>query len=179
MILGERLRLRAVEKEDIDRFVVWLNDPEVRKGIDIFLPLSRHEEEKWFETTMAKPTTEHPFVMEINDRESWNPIGDCGFFEIDWLNRFGEIGIFIGEKQYWNQGYGSEAVRMLLKHGFDTLNLNRIFLRVFEDNPRAIRAYEKVGFVHEGRLRKAKYRDGQYLDILLMSVLREEWKNSR
>lgn len=121
MILGERLRLRAVEKEDIDRFVVWLNDPEIRKGIDIF----------------------------------------------------------IAEKQYWNQGYGSEAVRMLLKHGFDTLNLNRIFLRVFEDNPRAIRAYEKVGFVHEGRLRKAKYRDGQYLDILLMSVLREEWKNSR
>ncbi|NMC13826.1 MAG: GNAT family N-acetyltransferase [Chloroflexi bacterium] len=179
MILGERLRLRAVEKEDIDRFVTWLNDPEVREGVAIFLPLSKHEEEKWFETTMAKPATEHPFVIEINDDGSWKPIGDCGFFEIDWRNRFGEIGIFIGEKQYWNQGYGSEAVRMLLKHGFNTLNLNRVFLRVFEDNPRAIHAYEKVGFIHEGRLRKAEYRNGRYIDILLMSVLREEWNNSR
>ncbi len=179
MIFGDRLRLRAIEKNDIDRFISWLNDPQVREGIAIFLPLSRYEEEKWFETTMAKPATEHPMVIEIHSGDNWIPIGDCGFFEIDWRNRFGELGIFIGEKEYWNQGYGSEAVKLLLKHGFNTLNLNRIFLRVFEDNKRAIRAYEKTGFVHEGRLRSAQFKDGKYIDVLFMSVLREEWNDGR
>jgi len=67
---------------------------------------------------------------------------------------------------------------LLLRHGFLTLNLNRVFLRVFETNPRAIRSYEKAGFIHEGRLRQAEFRDGQYVDILLMSVLRSEWEDA-
>jgi RimJ/RimL family protein N-acetyltransferase len=179
MILGNRIRLRAIEEKDIDRFIIWLNDPEVRKGLAIFLPLSRYEEEKWFESTMKKPACEHPMVIEINNGGSWLPVGDCGFFAIDWRNRNAEFGIFIGEKEYWNQGYGSEAVQLLLKHGFDTLNLHRIYLRVFEDNKRAIRAYEKSGFIHEGRLRSAEFRDGKYIDMLFMSVLREEWNCDR
>jgi len=81
----------------------------------------------------------------------------------------------IGEKNYWNQGYGTESITLLLKHGFETLNLNRIMLRVYEDNPRAIRCYEKAGFVHEGRLREARYFEGVYRDVMLMSVLRREW----
>jgi RimJ/RimL family protein N-acetyltransferase len=64
---------------------------------------------------------------------------------------------------------------LLLKHGFEILNLNRIMLQVYEDNPRAIRCYEKVGYKHEGRLRQARYWNGEYLDILIMSVLKEEW----
>jgi RimJ/RimL family protein N-acetyltransferase len=81
----------------------------------------------------------------------------------------------IGDKTYWTQGYGTEAVRLLIKHGFNSLNLNRIFLRVFENNPRAIRAYEKAGFVHEGRERQAEFRDGRYIDVLLMSILKDEF----
>jgi RimJ/RimL family protein N-acetyltransferase len=65
-------------------------------------------------------------------------------------------------------------VRLLVKHGFETLNLNRIYLQVFANNPRAIRAYEKAGFIHEGRKRQAEFRDGQYIDVLLMSILRDE-----
>jgi RimJ/RimL family protein N-acetyltransferase len=86
------------------------------------------------------------------------------------------VGILIGDKTYWNKGYGTEALKLLLKHGFETLNLNRIFLRVYEDNPRAIHCYEKVGFVHEGRMRQGRFTKGQFVDILFMSVLREEWK---
>ncbi len=66
-------------------------------------------------------------------------------------------------------------MRLLLKHGFDTLNLNRIYLRVFSNNVRAIRCYEKAGFVQEGRFRQAHYQDGEYWDVLVMSVLRSEW----
>jgi diamine N-acetyltransferase len=86
-----------------------------------------------------------------------------------------EFGIFIGDKSLWDKGYGTEAVELLLLHGFQTLNLNRIYLRVYSTNLRAKRSYEKAGFVLEGTLRQAMYRHGQYADIHIMSVLRPEW----
>jgi RimJ/RimL family protein N-acetyltransferase len=82
----------------------------------------------------------------------------------------------IGDKRHWNKGLGTEAMQLLLKHGFETLNLHRIYLRVFANNPRAIRSYEKAGFVVDGRLREAHFADGVYIDDLLMSVLRPEWQ---
>jgi len=81
----------------------------------------------------------------------------------------------IGDKSVWNQGLGTETISLLLKHGFETLNLNRIALKVYSDNPRARRTYEKTGFVHEGTLRQAVYKNGHYGDIELMSILRSEW----
>jgi len=176
MIYGERIRLRADEKDDLPRFVAWLNDPEVRAGLMLYLPISLAEEEGWFERMLTHPEDEHPLAIEIRQGENWLPVGNCGFQKIDWRCRTGEVGILIGEKQYWNQGYGTEAMRLLLRHGFETLNLNRIGLDVYADNPRAIRSYEKAGFVLEGRRRQAMFKRGQYVDILQMSVLREEWK---
>lgn len=176
MISGDRIRLRAPERSDIPQFAKWLNDPEVTAGLTIFLPLSLADEEAWFENMLKNPATQHPLVIETGEGETWRMIGNCGFHEIDWRCRSAEVGIFIGEKQCWNQGYGSEAMRLLLRHGFNTLNLNRIALQVYADNPRAVRSYEKVGFVHEGRKRQGMYKHGEYIDILLMSVLRSEWQ---
>lgn len=176
MIYGERIRLRAVERSDLPRFVEWLNDPEVVAGLMIYLPLSQADEDSWFEEMQKSPAAQHPMVIEIRNQDSWLAIGDCSFMGIDHRIRSGEIGIFIGRKDLWNQGYGTETMRLLLKHGFKTLNLNRIFLRVFETNKRAIRSYEKAGFVHEGRMRQAQFIDGKYEDVLLMSVLRSEWQ---
>jgi len=175
MIYGERIRLRAPEREDIPRFAAWLNDPDVRNNLMLYLPLSLADEQRWFDNMLQLPADEHPFVIEIRRGDDWGAIGNCSFNRIDWRVRSAEVGIFIGEKQLWNQGYGTETMRLLLRHGFNTLNLNRIFLRVYETNPGGIRAYEKVGFVHEGRLRQAEYQDGQAIDILIMSVLRSEW----
>lgn len=176
MINGERIRLRAIEREDLPRFVAWLNDPEVRDNLVLFMPLSLVDEEHWFEKTLGQPPAERPLVIEIRQGEGWQPIGNCGIGPIDWRCRHGEVGIFIGEKSLWNQGYGTESMRLLLRHGFQTLNLNRVFLRVYETNLGGIRAYEKAGFVHEGRMRQAEYRAGRFLDVLLMSVLRSEYK---
>lgn len=175
MIYGDRVRLRHVEREDLPLFVDWLNDPEVARGLKIFTPLSMVEEEDWFENQLKRPVEERPLCIDVQQGEEWKLLGNCGFFSIDWRNRSAELGIVIGDKTYWDQGYGSEVMKMLLRHGFSTLNLHRIFLTVFEDNPRAIRAYEKVGFVHEGRQRQAEYHDGQFHDVLFMSVLRPEW----
>jgi RimJ/RimL family protein N-acetyltransferase len=82
----------------------------------------------------------------------------------------------IGAKQHWNRGYGTEAFNLIIEHGFNTLNLNRIWLRVYENNPQAIRSYEKAGLTIEGRKRQAHYDKGAYVDVILMSILRSEWK---
>lgn len=179
MIYGKRIRFRSPEREDLPVFVKWLNDPEVRRGLDMFLPLSDAREEKWFEAMLERPEEEHVLIIEVKKGRNWAMVGSCGFMDIDWRARNAELGIVIGDKAYWNKGYGTEAMTLLLRHGFETLNLHRLELRVYEDNPRAVRAYEKAGFVHEGRLRQAEYRGGRYLDVLLMSVLRHEWKSSQ
>lgn len=175
MIYGERIRLRAPEREDLPMFVDWLNDPEVRAGISLFLPMSLAKEEQWFENMLKRPQEEHPLTIEIESGDGWTAVGNTSFFDFNHNARSAEVGIIIGDKAYWDQGYGTEAMKLMLKHGFGTLNLNRIFLRVNADNLRAVRCYEKAGYIQEGRLRKAAYTNGLYVDMIFMSVLREEW----
>lgn len=179
MIVGDGIRFRAIERDDLPRFVGWFNDPEVLQGLSMFLPMAMWEEEKWFEALSDRPPVERPLAIEILSDDEWIHIGNLGLFDIDDRAHAAELGISIGEKEYWNQGYGTKAMRLLLKHAFETLNLNRVSLRVFANNTRAIRCYEKVGFVEEGRLRQAYYRDGEYIDILWMSVLRSEWDRNK
>lgn len=179
MIYGEGMRLRAVEREDLPRFVTWLNDPEVYENLLIVQPMSLAQEEEWFKGVLSRPLEEQPLVVEIQTPEGWQAIGNTGFQNFDRRNGSAEIGLFIGEKSFWNQGYGGKILRLMLRHAFETLNLNRVYLQVFQTNPRGVRAYEKVGFVHEGRLRKAIFKNGHYFDILVMSVLREEWNEQK
>lgn len=179
MIYGERIRLRAVEKEDLPLFARWLNDPEVREGLSLYLPLSMQDEEAWFEQMRKRPDEEKPLVIEIKTEDGWEPVGNCALFGLDWRVRLAEIGIFIGAKQHWNQGYGTDVMKLMLRHGFETLNLNRIHLRVHANNPRAKRAYEKAGYVLEGRMRQAHFDQGEYHDVFFMSVLRSEWLESQ
>ena len=175
MIYGKRIRLRHAEREDLATFIKWLNDPEVREGISMYLPMSMAEEEQWFEKSLERPPAERTLCIEIKQGRGWKLIGTCGYFGFDHRIRLAELGILIGEKNEWNKGYGTEVMQLLLRFGFDTLNLNRIWLRVYENNPRAVRAYEKAGFIEEGRQRQANYADGRYYDVIQMSALRDEW----
>lgn len=178
MILGHRIRLRPVEKDDLPRYVKWLADPDVRGCIAKHLPVSQTQEEKWFERNLAAGDTQswaidaQPADMAVGP---WVHIGGAGLHAIDWRHRAAELGIMIGARDYWNRGYGTDTVQTLAAWGFYTLNLNRIFLRVFADNSRAIRCYEKVGFQHEGRLREDNFFNGAYRDTLLMGLLRSDW----
>lgn len=175
MIYGERIRLRGVERDDIPRFYEWINDPQVLEGLSIYLPMSMADEEKWLERAASREQAEKPLAIEMQDGGGWRLIGNCGFFDFDWTSRAGEIGIMIGDRSVWDQGFGTETVGLMLKHGFETLNLNRVVLRVYDNNRRAIRAYQKAGFTHEGTLRQAAYKNGVYHDLHVMSVLRSEW----
>ena len=178
-IFGPRIRLRAAEKTDIDTFLRWINDPEVTENLMLVSPMSRVEEENWYENMLSQSPSEHVLVIDIRGPENsneWCTIGTCQFTSIDWRNRSAELGIMIGEKDYWNQGYGTETMQLLLRHGFNILNLHRIWLQVYAKNTRGIRAYEKAGFTFEGKFRQAHYQHGQYYDVHLMSILKPEWQ---
>ncbi len=175
VIYGEHIRLRAVEREDVKKFFEWVNDPEVTHGLTLYLPMSMSDEEKWFERASNRDPNTKPLAIDVRDDDGWRLIGNCTFFDIDTIARSGELGIMIGDKSVWNKGFGTETMRLLLRHGFETLNLNRIMLKVHADNPRAVRAYEKAGFKMEGSLRQAVFKQGTYEDVHIMSVLRREW----
>ena len=87
--------------------------------------------------------------------------------------------ITIGERDAWGRGYGGEATSLMVDHALGSLGLHRVALSVFAFNERAIRAYERVGFVHEGRAREAIWRDGRWWDEIHMSVLEPEWRARR
>ncbi len=176
MFTTPRLRLRAVTREDLAAFVRWFNDPDVTQFLSRIWPLSMEEEEDWFQRVLSRPRWERPLSIEVREGRAWVLIGTVGFSKIDWLNRWAELGIAIGEKAYWDQGYGTEAVQAMVAIAFTLLNLNRVQLEVYEFNHRGRKAYEKVGFRLEGRRRQARYLGGRYHDSLIMAVLREEWE---
>ncbi len=175
MIVGKRVRLRAIEREDLPRFVDWLNDPEVRRNLILYQPLSIGQEELWYESILKESADEQPLCIEVKIGERWDLAGNIGFMQLNQHDRSAEIGIFIGRKDLWNKGYGCEAMRLMAGHGFNDLNLNRIYLRVYETNLNGVRCYEKAGFKHEGRLREARFHEGRYINMLMMSILRSEW----
>ena len=173
-LIGDNVYLRAIEVEDAPCFVEWLNDPEVRCYLARnFPPLNLGREREWIENLYKD---QNRVVFGIVLKTSDKLIGSTGLEGIDWRNRRAGFGIVIGDKTEWSKGAGTEATKLVVRYGFDTLNLNRIFLHVFDRNPRAMRAYEKAGFVKEGMLRQDRYIDGAYRDSIVMGILREEWE---
>jgi diamine N-acetyltransferase len=179
MIYGKRVRLRAIERSDLAEYHKWLNDPDVTEGLWHYLPLSMDDEDGWFEKMRAQDAEQRPLAIEIRQDEMWRLAGNVGLMDLRWANRSAELGIFIGDKTLWDQGYGTEAVELMLQHAFDTLNLYRVYLRVYATNRRAQRSYQKAGFQPEGTLREAVFRHGRYVDMHIMGILRPEWRAAR
>jgi len=178
MIYGERVRLRAIERSDIPNFVRWFNDPEVRRYLLMYMPISFAQEEQWFEDLLQRIQKRETFAFAVDARvgDEWVPIGNIGLYRIDWKNRWARFGIALGEKAYWDQGYGTDATRTMLRFAFEELNLHRVELEVVDENMRARRCYEKAGFRYEGTRRQAIFLEGQYHDSHLMGILQEEFQ---
>ena len=172
---GERVRLRGPENEDIDRYLRWFNDPAVYQYIQRYRPIGRKEEEEFIANLHKK---ESDFLFVIVVREGDAVIGCCGLHQVSLPNRSAELGIVIGEKEYWNKGYGREVVNLLCGYGFRVLNLHRIGLNVYEYNERGIRCYERVGFREEGRRRESRFWEGRYWDIVDLGILASEWNGA-
>ncbi|GAB4560777.1 MAG: GNAT family protein [Anaerolineae bacterium] len=177
MLYGSRIRLRAPERDDLPTFVRWFNDPEVRHYLRMYAPLSLAQEERWFESLISS-SSDFVFVIEVPEEGRWTPIGNTGLHRVDWKNRMAAFGIAIGEKAYWNQGYGTDATQTMLKFAFHELSLHRVELEVYDFNARAIRCYEKVGFRREGIRRQALFRGGAFHDTIWMAILRPEFEET-
>jgi RimJ/RimL family protein N-acetyltransferase len=171
-LIGERVYLRGVGPEDAESFITWLSDPDVRRLLMRQRPLSIAEELDYIKRVSASDTD---LLLGIVLRDGDRLIGGTGLHNIDARCRHASFGISIGDKDYWDRGYGTEATRLLLAHCFDTLNLNKVWLHVYEFNPRAVHVYEKLGFRVEGRLRQHTFFEGRYWDVISMGVLRDEW----
>lgn len=153
----------------------WLNDAEVTRltQADYSLPVTKAQVQEMFKEAIRGERLF--FAIETKDGTL---IGDTALHPIDEKNRVGELLITIGEKEYWNKGYGTDTIRLVLKLAFEEVNLQKVELKVLEYNERAIRVYEQCGFKREGVRRRAFFRDGRYYDQILMSILREEFTNS-
>ena len=155
---------------DAEKYSEWLNDLEVISNLTIYSSVINTETEKEF---LAKLSKEQNY--SIVDNATDKLIGSCGFADLDHLNQTAEAGIVIGDKNYWNKGYGTEAMVLLLDYGFKVLNLRNVMLRVYSFNERAIRSYEKAGFKKIGNRREALRRGDKSFDIILMDILYEDF----
>ncbi|MBL7063833.1 MAG: GNAT family N-acetyltransferase [Anaerolineae bacterium] len=175
MIVGKKVRLRPIERDDLPRFVEWFSDPEVRRHLLVYLSFSLAQEERWFENLLERLERQETVTLAIETAEGVH-IGNIGLHRINWKDRNAELGIVIGEKGYWNQGYGTDAIRTLLGLAFREMNLHRVFLQVDADNGQGIRCYEKAGFRREGTSREAVFKEGAYHDQYVMSILQPEFE---
>jgi len=175
MLRGERVTLRAVEKEDQETLWRFWNDLEVElaSGGDPPLPVSLERLRSRFEREEREGGRDHTgFMIEVDGAT----IGHCGLYHVDTAARHCELGIAIGEKDYLGRGYGRDAVRVLLDYAFRIRNFRRVWLKAHASNERAIRAYTACGFVEEGRMREHVWIAGRYVDSVIMGVMREAWQ---
>jgi RimJ/RimL family protein N-acetyltransferase len=175
-LTGARVYLRALERADAPVILPWVNDPAVIHQLLIHRPMNLAEEEAFIDAVNRSAAD---VVFGICQREPDHLIGVAGLHRVDQKNRHAMFGIFIGEADARGCGFGTEATLLVVRYGFETANLNRVWLQVYEDNPGAIHVYEKLGFSREGLLRQDTFRRGRYGNTVVMGLLRADWKRKK
>ncbi len=177
LLRGERVRLRA-ENPDVlaPSFARWSLDTEWERLLDSDPPRLPSEKKwrEWMDKELETGGHDDVFFA-IRTIEGDLLIGFVALFSLYGQHGDTLVAIALGDRQYWGNGYGTDAMRVMLRYAFRELNLRRAGLIVFEYNQRAIRSYEKTGFIPEGRVRGAMLRDGRRWDYIYMGILREEW----
>jgi RimJ/RimL family protein N-acetyltransferase len=175
MLQGQRIRLRSLSRDDLPRLWEFNNDLEVELagGGDPPTPQSLERLQAEFDQDAGKGGRDGAaFAIEADGKF----IGQCALFNFNSHAQTCELGITIGDKAYWGQGYGRESIALLVDYAFRQRNLHKVWLQVHARNARAISAYVACGFREEGRLRAHVWSNGQYDDLLMMGLLRAEWQ---
>jgi len=164
MISGKNIFLKGLNPKERKQIKGWGKDPEIARFTEIY----------------EKPKKKLKVVaFGIHDKASLKLIGDIAISSIDLKNRHAEIGLTIGDKNYWGKGYGMDSVKTATNYCFNKLNLNKVYLDVWEDNKKAIRCYNKCGFKIDGILRKHVKKGKRYYNKIIMSILKQEWNTPR
>ena len=174
---GRKVILRLLQEEDInERYLSWLNDKEVTKYMETGnFPTTLAELHSFYDK-ITKSRTEVMFAIVTKHNKLH--IGNIKLGNINWIHRYANLGIMIGDKRYWSRGFAQEACRLLLEHAFIGLNLNKVFLGVYATHSPALKAYKKIGFKIEGRMRKMFSINNKYVDKVIMGILREEFSRN-
>jgi len=172
MIKGKKIKLTKVERENIEQLREWRNNPELRKYFREHKELNKDNQINWFESKVLGDPNQYNFEVRNNDNNKL--IGHCGLYYINWVSRTAEFGIYIGDMEYREGGYGSDTLRTLINYGFNDLNMNRIWCEVWDNNA-ALDVYKHIGFVYEGKLRETYFNEGKYWDAHLLGMLKSEY----
>lgn len=171
-LVGDRIYLSPMNTDDAEKYTEWLNDFKVTDGLGSSMRIMNVESERrWLQDTGSKDIN---FAIVALDKDEL--IGNCGIMAIDHVHRTAAVGLFIGDEENRNKGYGAETLRLMLDFGFNYLNLNNIMLKVKSFNERAITCYKKVGFKECGRRRESYFLDGKYYDEIQMDILAREFE---
>lgn len=175
VLRGEKVALSLICREDLPIFVGWLNDPEVTIYLSMRRLITSEGEEEWYEKVRKDPRTRQFSIIALPEEEV---IGVTGLDRIDPYDRSATFGIFLGRKEYWGKGYGTETTILMLDYAFNCLGLHHVWLIVKDFNERAIKCYKKVGFREVGRLREAILQpDGRH-DVIIMDILAREFNKA-
>lgn len=178
LLHGELVRLAVEDPETLAKALSrWARNSEYWRllATEPAYTFSVKNTQKWLEKEMEKDSPSM-FLFSIRSLEDDRLIGEIGLDGVSWSQGDTFVGISLGDRADWGKGYGTDAMRVILRYAFRELNLQRVTLDVFEYNPRAMRSYEKAGFSYEGRARQFLHRDGQRYDLIFMGILREEWQ---
>ena len=168
---GERIYLSPISPQDYEQYTKWMNDLNITDNIAVSWNLYDVEKEREFLTSALKQDYHFAIVRYDGDKL----LGNVSLFNLHSVNQTADFGTFIGDDENHSKGYGTEAGRLILGYGFNTLNLRNIMLRVFDFNKAAIACYEKLGFKRIGVRRQAYFIGGQFHDEVYMDILREEF----
>ena len=175
LFVWERLKLASPRFEDAEIISGWGEDAEYLRDLDTAVAYPKGKDWDTGEGYASQHDTRF-FYFNVRTIGDDRLVGFVAVHGIEWNNRSGSLSVAIGEPGDRNKGYGQEALKLILRYAFQELNLDRVGLEVIEYNTSGVRAYEKVGFRHEGRKRAAVYRDGKRYDLLVMGILRREWE---
>ncbi len=169
-INGERIYLREVRISDVnENYYNWINNTLINQYLESrFYPSSIESIQKYVQK--ISNNSDFIFLAIINKKDNHH-IGNIKLGPINWIHRLGEIGIIIGEKNYWGKGYATESIKTLSKHAFNVLNLHKLTAGCYETNQGSLKAFKKANFEIEGIRRHHNYFNGKYIDSVLLGLI--------
>lgn len=169
---GKNILLRPMTLEDTELIIHWRNQPHVRKNFIYQEPFTVEGHHQWIRSMME--TGKGVQFILCEKQKDCRPIGSVYLRDIDYSNSKAEYGIFIGEKEVWGKGYGTEAALLMTEYAFHTLKLHKVFLRFLAENKGAAASYQKAGFIREAYFKEEVRINGIFRDIVFMAKMFEE-----
>lgn len=173
-LVGKRIYLRPLAESDVnERYLSWISDSSIAKFLDVNLFPTTKRQLIDFYNQVRKSKTDVMFAIVTKNKD--RHIGNIKLGSINFIHRYGDLGIMVGEKKFWGKGYSQEAINLLLNYAFNKLNLNKVILGGYGNHRAAIKCYKNVGFKVEGRIKELLYFEGKYVDKIIMGVSKKEF----